>query len=386
MIQSKKSLSVLYSLGFILAVSTAFPAYIESTFLENFVDLRWVGLFFGGAMLATLAATLYFPYLIKKFTNYYLALTVLAVNFFSILLLILVNSPFLVFVFFTLFIVSISLIWINMDIFVETFSANPTTGFTRTLYFTLVNLGWVFSPFLVGYLLQTYDYRFIFWLAALLLLPVAIILLQQKPRFSFSVQYKGGSIKMAIKDMWHNLNLRNIFFVSLLLRVFYTFAVIYIPVYLNQNLGFSWSVIGLIFSFMLLPFIFLELPAGIIADKYLGEKEILIVGFSILIISLLLMFFIQSVNPIIWGLMLFLSRCGAALVEAMQETYFFKNVDVPQINYINIYRTAHPLSYFIGSTLAVVLLTFFSLSYLFLFFALVLLFGIYFAWQIKDTK
>jgi len=44
------------------------------------------------------------------------------------------------------------------------------------------------------------------------------------------------------------------------------------------------------------------------------------------------------------------------------------------------------LSYFIGSTLAVVLLTFFSLSYLFLFFALVLLFGIYFAWQIKDTK
>ena len=219
-----------------------------------------------------------------------------------------------------------------------------------------------------------------------MLLPVAIILLQQKARFSSAVQYKGGSIKAAIKDMWYNLNLRNIFFVSLLLRIFYTFAVIYIPVYLNQNLGFSWSVIGLIFSFMLLPFIFLELPAGIIADKYLGEKEILIVGFSILIISLLLMFFIQSVNPIIWGLMLFLSRCGAALVEAMQETYFFKNVDVPQINYINIYRTAHPLSYFIGSTLAVVLLTFFSLSYLFLFFALVLLFGIYFAWQIKDTK
>jgi len=385
MVESKKNLSLLYLLGFILAVSTALPSYIQSTFIQNSVGLRWVSLFFGGAMVATLVATIYFPHLIRKFTNYYLALALLVINFISIPLMVTIHSVFWFFIFFISFTVSINLIWINMDMFVETYSLNKNTGAIRTTYFTLMNLGWMVSPLAVGYLLRVVSYGFIFWLAALFLIPAFLIFLSQKARFRDQTKYEKGNVKAAVVGMWCNSSLRLIFFVSFLLRLFYTFAVVYVPIYLNQNLGFSWSVIGIMFTFMLMPFVLLEIPAGLLADKYLGEKEILIVGFSILVITTFLMFFTHSVSPIVWGLILFFSRCGAALVEAMQETYFFKIVDVPDVNFINLFRTANPLSYLAASALAALLLVFFPIHYLFLFLAIILLSGIYFACRLKDT-
>ena len=65
----KKSLIILYLAGFVLALSSAFPAYINSSFIENFVDTRMVGLFFVAANIATFFAMLFFPSMIRKFSN-----------------------------------------------------------------------------------------------------------------------------------------------------------------------------------------------------------------------------------------------------------------------------------------------------------------------------
>ena len=136
-INRNKNLNILYFLAFILAVSTAFPSYIQSSFIEEFVGLQWVGLFFIGAMLLTFFAIVFFPGLIKRFTNYRLAIIVLILNFLAILFLVFINSPYLLFIFFILFSATIHLIWINMDVFLESYSLDPTTGRTRGIYFTL---------------------------------------------------------------------------------------------------------------------------------------------------------------------------------------------------------------------------------------------------------
>jgi MFS family permease len=273
-----------------------------------------------------------------------------------------------------------------MDILLESFSKNATMGRTRSIYYTFINLGWIGAPLLSAWLIKTSNYSAAFLVAAFLVLPIFLIILSQKKRLNDHIVYSREKISTAVRRTWHNKNLRGVFFIALLLSMFFSSVVLYMPLYLHENLGMAWNVLGPIFSFMLLPFILVEIPAGILADKYWGEKEMLTVGFAVLIVSLLLFYFIDQPIVWLWALVLFLSRLGAALIEAMREAYFFKIVDPGDVGYINIFRTTIPLGYVLGSGLALLILTFSSLPCLFLALAIIMLSSFFFIHSIKDTK
>lgn len=199
-------------------------------------------------------------------------------------------------------------------------------------------------------------------------------------------KYQYEKIGTAIRKTWLNKNLRGTFFIALLLQIFYNTAIIYLPIYLHQNLGIDWSQLGIMFSIMLIPFLIFEIPAGIIADKYIGEKEIWFFGFFVLILSLLLFFFVKTTNFWTWTIILFLSRIGAALIEAMRESYFFKLVDAKDVSFINVFRISKPLGYIIGPLIAIAVLAFLPIHYIFLIIAIISLSGFYFIYSIQDTK
>lgn len=384
--KNSSRLFILYFLGLLLAISSALPAYIQSNFIGQFVNIKIVGLFFVIANIVSAISIWFFPALIKKLTNYFLTKVILVVYGASLLGLTMASSAIQALISITLFIVTSNLLWINMDVLVESFSANGTTGKIRTIYFTFINAGWILSPLLASYLINKGEYSLSFFIAALLVIPVFIIFLYQGRRLKDCVIYKKSPLTKVLKGMWRNKNLRGIFFIALLLQLFYSAAVVYIPLYLYQNLGMSWQVLGIIFSIMLIPFIIIEIPAGIIADKYLGEKEMLIVGLSILSVSLFLFFYVSAPIAWLWALILFFSRCGAALVESMRETYFFKLVNAKDLGLINIFRITGPLGYVIGSGLAILLASYFPLNHLFLIMAIIMLSGLGFAISLKDTK
>lgn len=385
-VTSNTSLIILYFSGLILAISSALPAYIQSNFLNKFVSLQILSLFFISANILTVFFIILFPNLIKKLKNFFLTKAILVIYAASLFGLSMANDPVSALISTILFTVSSNLIWINMDVLVENFSKNSSTGKTRTIYFTFINLGWIFAPTLSSYLIGLGDYQLPFLVAAFLTVPVFLIFFYQSSRLKDSVAYSEEKITTVIKKTWQNKNLRGIFFVALLLQLFFSTAVVYIPIYLHQNMGIGWESLGLMFSIMLVPFIIFEIPAGIIADKYLGEKEILFLGFAILAISLLCFFLIKTDSFLIWVSILFFSRIGASLVEAMRETYFFKIVDAKDVGYINIFRTAIPLGYILGPGLAVLILAFLPLNYLFLAMAIIMLSGFGFVASLKDTK
>ncbi len=384
--ERKGNLKTLYLLGFFLAVSTAFYTYTQSSFIKEAVGLQWVSFFFIAAMTVTLIAILFFPYLIVKLSNYRLILAILIIKFLTLLLLIATQSPYLIFLLFILLMVSSSLLWINLDVFLEGFSLNETTGKTRGRYFTFLNIGWLVSPIIIGYLVGDNNYYLAFLVSALVLLPILITLLIKRKKLSGRYEFKNHRIVQTIKHIFKNKNFRGIFAAAFLLRLFFTATTIYMPIYLNSYLGFSWPTIGIMFSFMLLPFVVLEIPAGIIADKYLGEKEILTAGFLILIASLFLFTFLKSTSVIVWALVLFLSRCGASLIEVMRETYFFKIVDVENIDFINLLRASRPSAYILGALLGMIIMAFYPLNYVFLILGIILIPGFYFVFGLKDTK
>jgi len=384
--KNKKLLATLYLLGLLLAVSTALPAYIQSNFLRQFVSLNVISLFFMIANLATVAAILVFPKLIKELTNYFLAKIVLIVYASSLLGLALASNAGLALISIILFSVASNLIWINMDVLIENFSENSSTGRTRTIYFTFINIGWILSPILTTYLIGKGEYTLSFLIAGFLVIPFFLIFLYQSKRLKDKIKYRKDGIGATLKKIWAKKDSRGIFFVAFLLQLFYSTAVIYIPLYLFQNLGMGWEKLGPIFSVMLIPFIILEIPAGLIADKYLGEKEIMSAGFIILAVSLFLFYYISVPGFWLWLAVLFFSRIGAALVEAMRETYFFKSVGAQDISYINIFRITTPLAYIVGPGLSILVLMFWPLNYLFLVMAIIMLSGLIFSLSLKDTK
>lgn len=379
-------MKILYFMAFFMALSEAFPGYIKSSFVKEYVPAYWVGLFFVGSSLLTLFAVNFFPVLIKRFSNFKVALSVILINIASIVFLITVQDVYWFFVFFIIFETALILRWINMDIFLERITANPTTGKTRTLYLTYKNVGWLISPVIVGFLVGASNYRLIYLCSIVFLTIALIMMIAQKKRLRDDLDYEHQSTWKTIRRVFQRVSLRCIFSISFLLQLFYSIAVIYMPIYLNQNLGFSWQTIGLIFTFMLIPFVVLEIPAGIIADKYSGEKKILILGFLILISSTALFFFTKSTDPIVWAIILFLSRCGASLIEAMRESYFFKIIDVEDIDYINLFRDIRPLAYLVGSGFGVLVLKFLPLEYIFLFLAIILISGLFLTASLKRIE
>lgn len=385
-VNKKKNLLILYFLGTILAVANALPTYIQSNFLGNFLSLSWVSIFFASANFITVFAIIFFPKVIRKIGNIAATEIVLFLFIFSLLGMSIANQPATIFLAFILLSVASNLIWINMDILVESFSDNASTGLTRTIYFTAINLGWIVAPTMSSYLIQKGDYYWVFIAAAICLVPFLVILIKNRCQLDNKRRYPDKSIPETAKKIWKNPNLRGIFMVALLLNLFFSSAVIYIPLYLHQYLGFDWSVLGIMFSVMLIPFILFEIPAGWLADKYWGEKEILSVGIGIIALALFLFFAIKTPNPWIWGGLLFLSRVGAALVEAMRESYFFKIVSAKDVNYINFFRATAPLGYLLGTTLAGVIILFYPIEYLFLFVSIIMTTGFLFIYSIKDSR
>ncbi len=381
-------LLVLYLAGFILSISTNVTAYINSSFIEGFINLQYVGLFFVAANLVTLFAMLYFPIIIKKYSNLIASKMVMLVNIIGASFLIFLDSPFWILPFFMAMWVSANLLWINMDMFVESFTSNHNTGRVRALFFTAMNFGWIVSPAIASSLIIDESYYRLVYLASAIFLVVFYLIINRYKKIlnREDIVYKKLKIVETIKEFWNNKNLRGIYISSFFLCLFFGIIVVYMPIYLHEYIGFNWSTIGVIFSVMLLPFVLVEIPAGYIADKYIGEVELLNTGFAILIISLLLFFFVSEANAVVWAAILFLSRVGAALIEAMRESHFFKIVDVEDVSHINFLRTSYPLGFITSSAAGVLILNYYSIEYVFLFLAIFFLSSFYFVNIIKDSK
>jgi MFS family permease len=284
------------------------------------------------------------------------------------------------------FIITSNLIWINLDIFLEEVSTDKETGRIRTTYLTFYNLGWIIGPIISANLIEMGGYSLSFIASALLVVPIFLIITHQRHNLKDKVKKTKEKLITSLNKIWRNKNLRGVFIAAIALNIFFSGAVLYIPLYLHQTLGMSWAQLGWIFSFMLLPFVIFEIPIGFLADKYLGEKEMMFLGLFIIFAALLLFFYIKTPSMILWAITLFFSRIGAAMVEATRDTYFFKNISAKDLGLINIFRITGPLGYLLGAGFGSIALIFLPINLVFLVLAIIIIPAFYSISLIEDTK
>jgi len=384
-INKQGSLRVLYGASFFFALHLALTSYINSTFLSGYIPEDIVGILYTIASLISLLGLWVMPEILPKAGNRAVSMSLIVVNAVSLFGLATARTPILLAVLFIIFFSTNTLIAFSFDIFIEHFTEKGATGRVRGFYLSFTNLAWIGAPLLSGVIIGLAGYTAVYMLAAGLMAFILLYVFLLLKKYS-DAPYKHRSFLQSVHYLKTHKNLRLVTLSNFLLQFFYSWMLIYTPLYLYQIVGFSWTLIGLVFLAMLLPFSLLQFGLGWLADKKYGEKEMLAWGFAIMAAATAWISFIHTNALFVWMAVLFMTRVGAATVEVMSETYFFKKVRDDNPVLLGIFRDAVPLGYIIGPLLGTLALLVMPLSSLFFTLGIIMIFGVFAALALTDTK
>lgn len=382
----KNIFPTLYVATFLVAFHIFMVVYINSSFLNQFISEKTVGILYIIGSLATIVILIIIPTILRLFGNY---ITLVIFTVFEILILFsmaFVTKMFILLPIFTAHLVISQAILINIDIFFESLQEREVnTGSRRGIIMTIVNSALILSILFVSFVLKDSEFSKVYMISAMILIPFLFIILIKFRKFKDPI-YENFKILDTIKKISASNPVRNIFMAQVFLKFFFSLMVVYMPIYLYNYIGFDWQKIFIIFTIMLLPFVLIEIPAGKIADKRLGEKELLSAGFIIMAVFTIAISFISIPSFLIWTTILFATRIGASLVEITTESYFFKHVKGKDANIISFFRMTSPIAYIVGPIVAILALQFISFQYTFLVLGIIMLFGLKYSFALKDTK
>lgn len=381
----KHDRKIIYIAGFLFSIPIALTSYINSSFLETYINEYYIGIVYIIASIITIWGLLKMPKIVTHLGNRLTIFLFSLFIFLSLILLAFENTALIIIPAFIIYFISINFVIASLDIFIEDFSKNSSVGSLRGFYLTIINFAWIFAQLISGSIINKSSFSGIYLFSALFMILVLLIFIFFLRDFK-DPEYKKISILKTIKSFIHKKHISKIYLINLILKFFYSWMVIYTPIYLHEYIGFNWTQIGIIFSIMLIPFVLLDFPLGKLSDK-IGEKKILIYGFLIIIPSVLIIPFISESKLLIWIIVFFLTRVGAATIEIMSESYFFKAVNEKDADEISFFRNTLPLSYIIGPLIAIpVLLLVPSFEYLLFVLSIVLLIGFFITLRLQDIK
>ena len=367
--------------AFFLSIHSGALLYVTSTYLSRFFDTNTVSLLYFMAAAVNIILFLLAPRLLKYFSAGFLLIFFLFITGGATIGLTGATSTGEAAL---LFLIYGSFLFMNyyfLDILLEELSKDSRTGEIRGIYFTFVNAGIALGPLAISLFSRGESLTLIFQAAALLLVPAILIsLLIFKSKSAVPLRNRPS-----LKKWWKNGDIRHVVICKTVLETFFAVMVIYVPIYLHSILGFAWTEIGIILAVALMPLVLLEWPAGFVADRFLGEKEIMGLGFFIAGTSLLIMPFMGKIFAA-WMLLLLLSRVGASFIEITTEAYFFKHITAADTELLSIFRLSRPASIILATALASVSLYFFSMEKIFFVLAIVIFLGLIESLYLKDTR
>ena len=383
--KQSRLLNTIFFSNIFISFHYALIVYVNSTFLNNFFSETQVSaLYIIGSIINTILL-LNASKILEKIGIYKFATYCIVVEFLATLGLAVSSAPFLIGLYFLIHLVTISLLLFNMDMFIEDVSKDDSmTGSIRATYLTVTNITIVIAPSLIALLLFNNTYSFVYIASCLFLVPLYYFFRRLKNVKNPIVTHI--NIKETLSEYIKNKNLYNIFISNFLLQLFYAYMVIYVPLYLEKYIGFSWSEIGIMFTIMLLPFTLFELPVGELADRKYGEKEFLTIGFIIMGLSTIFISFVTVKVFWMWATLLFITRIGASFVEISSESYFFKQVNPEKSDVISFFRMNRPLSFVVAPILATITLQFIPFQYIFILIGSLMIIGTKYSLALNDTK
>lgn len=345
--------------SYLLAISATLINYTLLSYLTSFIPSIYFGFVIScgaGLTIATL------PFLPDFITRYGAQKIVFYLVFAEMLMLFAVAGIPRSLVSAALIILVLSLqplIYYALDLLLEATIDGGSAGRTRTFFLTGGNLGAITAPLVLGVLLTKVvdDYTSVFFAAAISsALFIILFLARTLPKNSPPTLYH---VRDTVVHIARHQDLAAVTVGHFILYLFYMWVSFYVPLYLHSILGISWSTLGWMLSLALVPYILIEYPAGWIADKVLGDKEMMFAGFIIAGIALISMSTLTTSSTFIHIFsVLICMRIGTALIESMTEGHFFRRVSEKDIVSVSIFRGVWPLANIVAPLVASCILYF----------------------------
>lgn len=385
---SPLTFTLVYLVSIIFTFINLLTAYSTSTYLEQFVSPQQVGLLFAVSAGLAIVFSLTLPRLLRHIGNVNTALLLISLVTLALVFMGLAPSILVTLVAFVAYLSLSPQIYLNIDIFLETLIGDNegSTGSHRGRILTLMSMAAFLSPVAMGYIVgPENDLAHVYFVGAAAGL-VLIALIVSRFRHFLDPAYTTIRVRDMLRDAAKDTDIRTVLTGQFLLQFFYTWAVVYIPLYLATVVGFDWQTISTILAAGLFAFVLFEYPIGYVADKHIGEKEMMAVGFVILALASASLSFMASFGVLAWMVLMFVSRIGASLVEVTTESYFFKKVDGTEPNLVSLFRLMRPLANLLGTVAGSVALFFLPFHFIFLVLSLVMISGVFVTSFLTDTK
>lgn len=363
-------------------------AYINSSFLEQFISSTSIGTIYTIGSALSVLIFLFVSRVLRRVGNLKLTLGLILVDLAAVVGMAYAQTLEVAIPLFLVHIISVPLIIFNLDVFLEEVIGEDEsgTGSSRGLLLTLASLIGALSPLASGLLLgDGSSYKLVYLASAAALVPIIVILLANFKDFH-DPNYGEVDVFSGLHKFWGNINLKSVFIAQFLLQLFFVAMVVYIPLYLTGTIGLTWAEFGIVMFFAQMAYVILEYPIGIIADRYIGEKEMMAVGFFIIAIATAWMSFMTVASVTVWATIMFVSRVGAALVEVTTESYFFKQTKSSDAQIISFFRVTRPLAGVLGALVGSLALLYLPFNLLFLVFAALMIPAMFYTLNIEDTK
>jgi MFS family permease len=380
---------LLYVALLFLSFHWSLVVYINSSFLGQFFTSPQISALYAVGSILSLLCFFFAPSILKSIGNYRLTFGFTLLELTALFGMAFATTQGAALFYFLLHFAVVPLILFNFDVLLEeaTGPSEQKTGSLYGLRLSLLTLASAVSQLVVGSLIDVAQSSFVFVyiVSALCLLPFFGIIHLSSRRFK-DPSYIPLSLRTMIETLKKDVDTRKIVAISFILQLFFATMVIFTPLYLSTVIGFSWTQIGAILFVGLMAYVLFEWPIGIIADKYIGEKEMMAFGFVIMALSISWFAFISSASLVLWMVAMFLSRVGASLVETTTESYFFKHAQSIDTHKISLFRMTAPLAFIASALLGSVALMFIPLNLFFILIAFLMIPGLFITLFITDTR
>jgi MFS family permease len=386
---SEEKTRLAYTASFLLGLGGSLATYTASTYFSEAFDTDNVSIAYGILAAANFIGILSLRSVIRRLGRATMLFVLIALSIASTFVVSIVGVSVLGSMFLIAFLLTLSLLWVTLDGIVEVFSADSQSGRIRGMYLASMNMGLLVGPIISGNILGSYGYEWLYFAALLFFsffLGAAFLAFRDVDvlsRHIFTPKRQGGGIRSA-KEFFRRPDLRRIYGVSFALDFFYAIVIVYAPIRMLE-LGMSWADIGLIITIALIPFVLLQYPMGRLADKYLGEKELLLLALAIMAIALSFFPRMETGDILPWMILMFSTRVGAAIVEVLRDSYFYKKIDGGDGDFIVLFRTSWPIAYLTMSVITSVFFVAFPVSQIFWLAFGVVVVSMYLVLRLRDN-
>ncbi len=324
---------------------------------------------------------------IRKFHTYGFTFGVAIAEMVAIVAFATTNNLYFLGIFFIAHMVLQTLLYICLNIFIESFSKHAETGSIRGLFLALLNMGILISPLIGGTILSRGSFSTLYIVASAMLIPFLFFL----HKYLSHVQepaYHRIDMREALIRAWKNKDLRAALVAGLAMECFYSVMIIYSPIYLS-TLGIPLTTtLTVIIPLALIPLVVLPYELGYLADKRFGEKELMVVGLLILAVTTFLCVIVVSSNPLVWVAIFLVSRIGASCVETMAFTYYFKKIGPEDASLTALFSTNRVVATILVGTTGIIIspLLVEKPQLMFVVLGCAIVWSVFYVLPMKDTR